>query len=191
MDLLLAAFPPELGILLMAPPKGWVPACTGVGPVMAAVATTRLIHEHQPDRVLFMGTCGAYDDRLKVGDLIGVSAVLEMTLSEVQGDAYRPSIQVSRWTADFGPPFSAHTVVATPVITRTLEGARLLSRFGTAEHLELSGVFAACKAYGVPVGAALVVANPVGPEGQEAWALHNVDVSRKLQHALTESGLFD
>ena len=70
-DLLLAAFPPELAGLDHAPPAAWLVATTGVGAVTAAVETARLIALHRPGRVLFVGTCGAYDARLSVGESPG------------------------------------------------------------------------------------------------------------------------
>jgi purine-nucleoside phosphorylase len=53
-----------------------------------------------------------------------------------------------------------------------------------AEHLELSGVFAACALAGVPVGGALGVANRVGPEAHAEWKRHHAAVSRALLLAL-------
>lgn len=184
MDLLIAAFPPELGPLLTAPPKGWIAACVGVGPVAAAAATTRLILEHHPGRVLFLGTCGAYDDRFQIGDLVSVLEVLDSTLSEARGEAYRPGIQVSRWDSGFRLPFPEAPVLATPAIACTEAGARDLGRLAPLEHLELAGVFEACRQAGVPVGAALAVANHVGPEAQAEWRRHHRGVSEALQGAV-------
>jgi nucleoside phosphorylase len=188
MDLLLSAFPPELGEFLEAPPPGWKAACVGIGPLAAALETSRLLALHQPGRVLFLGTCGAYDERLGLGDLLAVSEVLDRTLSEARGEAFRPTPQESHWRADFLPPLEAHVVVAPPAITASLEGARLLATTGAAENLELGGVFAACKARGVPVGAALAVANRVGPEAHAEWAAHHAGASAQLREALLHCG---
>jgi purine-nucleoside phosphorylase len=53
-----------------------------------------------------------------------------------------------------------------------------------AEHLELSGVFAACHAAGGPGAAALVVANRVGPDAHSEWLANHAQVSRELAAAL-------
>ena len=66
-SLLIAAFAPELSGLDLDPPPGWTVAPVGIGAVHAAVETARLLREHRPVRVLFVGTCGAYDGRLAVG----------------------------------------------------------------------------------------------------------------------------
>ena len=182
--LLLAAFPPELAGLDASPPTGWRVACTGVGALAAATVTARCLAERRYDRVLFVGTCGAYDDRLAVGDLLAASAALSVSLDVLEGRAYRAGPEVVRWAAGWTLPFPSHEVAVTPGVTCTVEGARRLSQVAAAEHLELTGVFAAAAAAGVPVAGALAVANRVGPGAHAEWMLNHARVSRKLIEAL-------
>ena len=191
-SLLLSAFPPELAGLDQNPPPGWQVRCTGVGAVTAAVTTAGFLAELKPSRVLFVGTCGAYDGRLAVGDLLSASEALTLSLDEVEGRAYRPGVEVVRWAAtqEGPPPFPAHTVAVPPAITRTLEGAQRLAPWAAAEHLELTGVFAACHAAGIPCAAALAVANRVGPEAHLEWQANHARVSLALIKALQERGAF-
>jgi len=182
--LLLAAFPPELAGLDAAPPPGWRVALTGVGAVSAAVITARLLAERPCSRLLFVGTCGAYDERLAVGDLLSASAALTASLDVLEGRAYRAGPEQVRWPAGWTLPFPAHEVAVTPGITCTVEGARRLAALAAAEHLELTGVFAAAAAAGVPVAAALAVANRVGPDAHAEWKANHARVSRALIEAL-------
>jgi purine-nucleoside phosphorylase len=182
--LLLAAFPPELAGLDANPPPGWRVALTGVGAVAAAAVTARLLVERPFARVLFVGTCGAYDDRLAVGDLLQASVALAASLDLLDGRAYRPAQELARWPAGWVLPFPAHPVAVTPGITCTLEGARRLSTLAAAEHLELTGVFAAAAAAGVPAAGALAVANRVGPDAHAEWKANHARVSRALIAAL-------
>ncbi len=182
--LLLAAFPPELAGLDAAPPPGWSVATTGVGAIAAAAATARLCAERRPSRVLFVGTCGAYGDRLPVGHLLSASAALAVSLDVLTGRAYRPEVEVTRWEATLPLPFPAAVVAVPPAITVDEEGAALLGAVAAAEHLELTGVFAAALAAGVPVGAVLGVANRVGPTAHAEWRAHHAAVSRALVAAL-------
>ncbi|MFO0583353.1 MAG: phosphorylase [Anaeromyxobacter sp.] len=188
-SLLLAAFPPELAGLDDAPPAGWRVALSGVGAVAAAAATARLLAAERPARVLFVGTCGAYDDRLSPGDLLAASEVIATSLDEVEGRAYRPGVEVVRWTPGWDLPLPGHAVAVTPAITRTADGARRLAAVAAAEHLELSGVFAACAAAGVPAAAALAVANRVGPSAHEEWRARHAAASRALVDALRAKGI--
>lgn len=187
--LLLAAFPPELAGLDRAPPRGWTVAVVGVGAAAAASATARHLARGSHSRALFLGTCGAYDARLAPGDLISASEVVATSLEELAGRAYRPEVEVVRWVPGFTVPLPGHPVAVPPAITRTEEGARALARVAAAEHLELSGVFAACALAGVPVAAALAVANRVGPGAHEEWRARHEDASRSLVAALRERGL--
>ncbi|MBS1785471.1 MAG: phosphorylase [Acidobacteria bacterium] len=190
MKLLLGAFPPELGELMDRPPAGWTAACTGVGALAAAAATARWVAELKPDAVLFLGTCGHYDARLKVGDCIWASEAIASSLSELRGEAYRPEIEATQWKATLDGPLPKHGVVVPPAITRTREGAALLGALGPAEHLELTGVFVACHAASVPVGAALAVVNEVGPEAQAQWKANHAEGSRALIQRLRDLKAF-
>lgn len=188
-SLLLAAFPPELGDLAEVPPPGWDVACVGVGAVAAAAATARLLAERKPARVLFLGSCGAYDDRLTPGDCVSASDVLAVSLEEVEGRAYRPGCEEVRWTPGWALPFPGASVAVPPAITRSLDGARTLGAVAAAENLELSGVFAACAAAGVPAAAALVVTNRVGPSAHEEWKARHEEGARRLVAALRQGTL--
>lgn len=189
-QLLLGAFPPELGPFLEAPPKGWTVACTGVGQLLAAASTARLIQEIHPSEVLFVGTCGHFDDRLKVGDIFWAVEAVSSSLGECRGESYRPVVERTHWSATMPKPeMPAHRVVVPPAITRTREGAALLGALGEAENLELTGVFAACHSVDVPVGAVLVVVNEVGPSSQAQWLANHAAHSVKLLKVLQTLGL--
>ena len=182
--LLLAAFPPELAGLAGRLAGGWRAACVGVGAVSAAAATARLLAERRPERVLFVGTCGAYDARLAIGDHVSAAEAAATSLDEVEGRASRPEREPVRWRAGWELPFPAHVVAVTPGVTLSAAGARALGRVAAAEHLELAGVFAACSAAGVPAAAALAVANRVGPGARAEWKANHRRVSRELGEAL-------
>jgi len=190
MDLLLAAFPPELGELLETPPPGWISACTGIGALTAAVTTAQLLGAHRPSRVLFLGTCGSYDDRLGLGAQISASEAIATSVSELRGTAFRPQAERTRWTATWSLPLPLQPVAVPPAITQDPEEARLLAQVAPAEHLELTGVFAACHAAGIPVAAALAVANRVGPDAHAEWKANHARASRELVEALVAGGVF-
>ncbi len=184
-SLLLAAFPPELAGLDASPPPGWRVATTGVGAVAAAAVTARLVAEARPSRALFVGTCGAYDGRLAILDLVAVRAAIATSLDELEGRAYRPSLERVRFEATWSVPgLPAHDVAVPPAITRTAEGAARLAAVAAVEHLELTGVFAACLDAGVPVAAALAVANRVGPAAHEEWRANHARASAALLAAV-------
>lgn len=187
--LLLAAFPPELAGLDVRPPHGWRVACTGIGAVSAAVETHRQLVLERPSRVLFVGTCGSYDERLAPGDFIAVSEVVASSLDELEGRAARPRAERVAWRAGWVPPLPARVVAVTPGVTMSGDGARAMLSVAAAEHLELSGVFAACEAEGVPAGAALAVANRVGPSAHEEWKARHAEVSKGLVAALFRLGV--
>ena len=191
MKLLLAAFPPELGDLKVDPPPGWWVDTTGVGASTAAAATAFLLERKKPERVLFVGSCGAYDERLPIGTIFSPDFVLATSVEEERGESYRPSIEAVRWLCTWNLPFPHHPVVTPPAITRSEDGVRLLGRMAPAEHLELNGVFAACNVAGVPVAAALIVVNEVGPNAHEQWMKNHVVLGQRLIDVLRASGALE
>lgn len=191
MRLLISAFAPELGPLAGAPPAGWETATVGVGAVTAAAATARLLAERQPEEVLFLGTCGRYDGRLALFECLWASEAIATSLEERRREAYRPVIERVRWASTLAGPLTPQAVAVPPAITRTLEGAALLASVAPVEHLELTGVFAACHLAGVPCGGALVVVNDVGPEAQAQWKANHAEGSRRLVEKLKASGFFE
>lgn len=189
-QLLLGAFPPELGPFIETPPAGWKVACTGVGQLLAAASTARLLEEFHPTGVLFVGTCGHFDDRLKVGDIIWAAEAISSSLGECRGESGRPIGERTRWPATLPPmAFPAYRVVVPPALTRTREGTALLGALGEAEHLELTGVFAACHSADVPVGAVLVVVHEAGPHAQSQWLANHAAQSERLIKVIQKLGL--
>jgi nucleoside phosphorylase len=188
-SLLLAAFPPELAGLDASPPPGWRVAAVGVGAIAAAAATATLLAAERPERVLLVGTCGAYDGRLVLGDLILAEVAIATSLEELDGRAYRPALERTRFEATWRPDLAlpAHAVAVPPAITATSDGARRLAAVAAAEHLELAAVFAACQAAGVPAAAALAVANRVGPDANAEWRANHAGVSAALVAAVRPS----
>jgi len=187
---ILAAFVPELAGLDENPPPGCRVALTGIGGLTAAAVAARLLNETPPCRALLIGTCGAYGDKLKIGDCIAVSEVIAVSASEIQGRAYRPSLETTRWFPTWDLPLPKHTVAVPPAITSDAQDAAMLGQIADAEHLELAGVFAACHLAEVPVAAALVVANRVGPGGHAEWKANHESASRKLVDLLIDLGVF-
>ena len=190
MRLLLSAFAPELGPLAAAPPAGWSVATVGIGAVTAAAATARLLAEQRPEAVLFLGTCGRYDARLALFECLWAGEAIATSVEELRGGAYRPGLEPTRWAATLVGPWPGQAVAVPPAITSTLEGAALLGALAPAEHLELTGVFAACQAAGVPCGAALVVVNDVGPSASAQWQANHAQGSQRLVAALEAAGWF-
>jgi purine-nucleoside phosphorylase len=139
--------------------------------------------------VLFAGTCGAYDARLGMGDLLAASEVVATSLAEVTGGAYRPPPERARWTAGWELPLPAHAVASVPAVTATAAGAQALAAVAAAEHLEAAGVFEACAQARVPCAAALAVANAVGPDAHAQWKANHARVSRELVAALRARGV--
>ena len=125
--------------------------------------------------------------RMELADLVHEEMLENPILDdELEGRAYRPAAERVRGPASWALParFPPYAVAVPPAVTATAAGAAALATLAAAEHLELTGVFAACAELGVPVAAALGVANRVGPEAHVEWRARHAAVSRSLIEAL-------
>jgi futalosine hydrolase len=165
--LVLAAFLPELAAL---PPDVDVDRATvGVGLVEAALGTSRVLAGKRPDRVVLVGTVGAYPGSgLGPCDVVVAERVLLAAPSGAIVEAMPRSV-----TAD-ASPFAdlRRAVVATTLavttdddVARALEGAT----GAHVEHLEAFAVARGCAEAGVPFSAVFGVANAVGSRGRAEW----------------------
>ncbi len=175
--LLVAAAKEELGPL--------VGEVLGVGPVHAAVRMATLLERHRPDRVVLIGTAGAYPG----GPAIGTAVVAHrMGLSwgiAALGLGYVPRAPLP---IDADPTLLSlltcprHAVLTAGAITTDPDLARRLADDWTVEHLEAFAAALACKSAGVPFVAVLGIANGVGPDAHAEW-LANRDQAQSAARA--------
>ena len=171
--LVLAAASQELGNL-----AGEV---VGVGPVVAAARAARILETHNPNRVVMVGTAGAYAGGPPVGSAI-VSERLGMSYGiAALGLGYVPRAPstipgdrdlISRINLD------AHAVLTVNAVTTDAKLASRLSDGWTVEHLECYAVAFACQERGIPFVAVLGIANDVGADAHVQW-LTNRDAAQK------------
>ena len=188
--LILAAVEPELAGLGGMPPLGWGVAVVGIGGLVAAASTARLLADVRPPKVLFVGTCGAYGQRLRIGDCIAVSEAIAISIPEIQHRARRPKSEIAKWPFTWPLSLPEALAAATPAITTDFDDAILLAQVAEVENLEVAGIFAACHQAGVPVAAALAVSNQVGPSGSTEWRENHQVVCKKLVETLERLGVF-
>lgn len=127
-------------------------AVCGVGAVEAAVGLIDIIERYKPEAVILCGIAGAYDRKLKIGDV--VSVVTEQT-------ATLPPIYINKYRATLPLPLKevpSNTVMA---VGAEPSGAEV-------ENMEGAAVFALCHHYGVPCAEVRAVSNYVD-DPREQW----------------------
>jgi len=198
--LVLAAWEPEIAPLRRlaraVAPERLVLGTVGVGAIDAAVGAAAAIAAARPDRVIFLGTAGAYP-RGRATAAIGTVAVASelhlVSTAALRGDGYLPeplatraatSAALGATLAACGPgrrPVPLLGVACPIAITRSATlGRHLAHATGAAlENLEAFSVARAAAAAGVDgVAAVLGIANRVGPRGHQEWRAHHAAASR-------------
>jgi nucleoside phosphorylase len=166
-------------------PDGVVTGITGVGLIDAAIRTTRLIIEHQPQALIFAGTCGAHrESGLAIEDIVVASEVRlgsgdvsqgamrfpTLLPSNLQCDEELSELVISRSVSiNWNGPGRRGTLSCTLGITETDElAAKLFVHDGSdCENLEAFSVLRA--AGSIPVAVVLGVTNIVGAGGGSDW----------------------
>lgn len=171
---------------------------TGVGLVDAAIGTARLVDQHAPGSVVFIGTCGAYrGSQLVTGDLVVASDVGLGSGDVASGQMRIPALLSSWMRTDralselllarvraAGMGVQLASVCCTLGITESDELAERLNEYNrcAVENLEAFALLRA--APDPPVGIVLGVTNFVGAGGGSDWKANYRWVMRKLVQAV-------
>ena len=166
--LVLAAFPPELAAL----DATFERATVGVGLVEAALGAARVLRERKPDRVVLVGTVGAYPGSgLAIGEVVRAETVLLAAPSGALIEAIPQRIDVDRSDPN-DLASGTGVVVATTLVVTTDDAVAVALAAATGvqvEHLEAFVVARACAEAGVRFAALFGVANTVGARGRDEW----------------------
>ncbi|MCB9679164.1 MAG: phosphorylase [Alphaproteobacteria bacterium] len=177
--LVMAAAPEELG-----PLEG---AVVGVGPVVAAANTARILERDKPDRVVLIGTAGAYPGGPAIGQAVAASRVGLSWGVAAMGLGYVPRAP-KPVECDVGLlariKVPQHAVLTVGAITTDRTLARRIADGYTVEHLEAFGVALACKQAGVPFVAVLGITNDVGPDAHVQWLTHRDAAQQAARDAI-------
>lgn len=175
----MAAAPQELGDL-----AGEV---VGVGPVVAASNAARILEKRRPERVVLIGTAGAYANGPAIGEAIAASRVALSWGIAAMGLGYVPRAPEpvecdSTMLARVDLP--RHAVLTVGAITTDRTLARRIADGYTVEHLEAFGVALACQQVGVPFLAVLGITNDVGPDAHMQWLTHRDAAQQAARDAI-------
>lgn len=173
----------------------------GIGPIVAASRmAARLGRGPLPDRVVMIGTAGAYPgvgDDLPIGSAVVSSSISWSYGVAAMGLGYvpRPPGPV-RGAASVIEALSipARSVLTTGAVTTDVELAERLSDGHVVEHLEAYGVARACDDHGVPFAAVLGISSRVGPDAHVQWLQHRdaaQDAARNAARVLHETAQVD
>jgi nucleoside phosphorylase len=147
----------------------------GVGPIVAAVATAAVLARRKPERVVLIGTGGAYAGDPPVGVAVAASRL---------GWSYGVAALGLGYVPRPPPPLESdaellerlelprHAVLTTGAVTTDPGLARRLADGWSVEHLEAYGVALACREARVPFVVVLGISNRVGPDAHVEWLTH-------------------
>ena len=159
--------------------------CTGIGPVAAAVGAARAIAECQPERIIYLGTCGSYDSsKHAIGAVVAAGNVILTSGEILAGQARVPDLQSARLeckTDELSDAIPIVDVACTVAITEDADLATRLGAVAAVENLELFSLLVA--AGDIPVTALLGVTNLVGPGGGREWAKNHAALMRDVGQA--------
>lgn len=188
-----SAWAPELSrlraLLSTRPEAPVVLQTVGVGLVEAAIGASRILAAHRPERAIFLGTCGRYENARHPVQVLDV--VVGSKVSVVDGDVVRGASELpppmpasadldARLADAFAKSGAIPVHIANTIgITVDATTAGELGWRFDVEHLEAFAFARACHALAIPCAVVLGVANDVGPKGREQWKENHVEASAR------------
>lgn len=158
----------------------------GIGPVVAAASTARLLSVHDPRAVVLIGTCGAYPGGPEIGSAVVANRVALGSGVAALGLGYvpRPPGPI-RCDPDLVAQVDARTVsvLTCPAVTTDDNLVERLGDGWDVEHMEAYGVAWACQAAGIPFTVVLGIANVVGPDAHVEWLTHREAAQQAAREA--------
>ncbi|MFC0190110.1 futalosine hydrolase [Fictibacillus aquaticus] len=164
----------------------------GVGPVSAAIETTKALQKEEYSLVICAGIAGGFTDKADVGSVVVASEIVSADLGAESPDGFIP-------LDDLG--FGSSTRIAVEehlagALTSALEATGIITNRGTvltlstvtgtaettadlqarepdavAEAMEGYGVASAARSYNVPVLELRAISNAIGPRVRSAWRI--------------------
>lgn len=166
-------------------------ALAGVGPVQAAVSTTKALSKANYDLVISAGIGGGFSGYAEMGDVVVATSIIAADLGAQTGNGFAfieqlgfgsskvsideplakkisTALKTANLSVKFGPILTVNTVTGTK--ESTLE---MISRVpgATAEAMEGFGVATAAEDAGVPILEIRTISNRIGPRNRDAWQL--------------------
>jgi len=191
--ILIPTEPERLGIFSGERQDAYSVALTGAGQVAAAANTARLIAALQPQAILLLGICGAYEGSgLNPGDVVRVDSCHLADFGAFERDgswlgAESLGLGSVRWAASTPAELPEELVEVRERLNslRGVTSASVQSACGTdelaalratrgacqIEEMEGAGVCAVASALGVPVYHVRAVANRAGLRDRAAWKI--------------------
>lgn len=163
----------------------------GVGPVQAAVSTTKALCKAKYDLVISAGIGGGFSGHAEMGDVVVATRTIAADLGAQTGDGFvfieqlgfgssqfsidetltkkiSTALIAAKLSVQMGPILTVNTVTGTK--EATLE---MISRVpdATAEAMEGFGVATAAEDAGLPFLEIRTISNHVGPRDRDSWQI--------------------
>ncbi len=164
---------------------------TGVGPVAAAVATTKAMAIKKYDLVISAGIAGGFPHKAGLSSLVVADEIIAADLGVQTPEGFRnldtlgfgqtsfrsdPSLlhqTVTALTEEGLSPITGPVLTVSTVTGTSTTAQELITRIpeATAEAMEGFGVVSAAHAFGVPFLEIRSISNIVGPRNRENWRI--------------------
>lgn len=124
----------------------------GVGVVETAVSVARIIEAEHLEAIILCGIAGAYDNTLKIGDVVAVA---------VEQTAALPALYRKSYTATLTLPLAE-------VVSNTVMAVGAEPSGAQVENMEGAALFALCECYGIQCAQIRAISNYT-TDSREQW----------------------
>ena len=152
----------------------------GIGFLEASLKLERYFLDEKPEKVIFLGTAGAYDKNIELNQIIEIAEVKLLNSSSLFDEAYIPQDYKTYKSApkEKNICFSSLEITKSEKLSEKI--LSLESHTNVFENMELYGIAKVCQENNIPWQAFLAITNHTHEKGHEEWKANHLSLSEKL-----------
>ncbi len=162
----------------------------GVGLIESAMKLTQLIFYDKPSEIVFVGTCGCYDDSKPLLEIFESQSATNIELSFLQNDSYTPLDNCISLENVSHETLPKNIINSSNYITTNANLAQRFTKLGILyENMEFFSVLQVAKHYEIPALGIFCTTNHIHKDTQKEFLTHHKKAMQKLEEYIrTKNG---
>lgn len=156
----------------------------GIGLINSSISLTKSIMYDRPDEIVFIGTCGAYDDNVDIFTIFETQSATNIELSLLNEDSYTPIdnyISLEDVSHETNISTAKNIVNCSNYISTNNVLANKLLKLGIKyENMEFYSILSVAKYFNIPALGIFCVTNHTHKESQKEFFNNHKQAMKKL-----------
>lgn len=159
----------------------------GVGLIESAINLTQCIFYEKPSEIVFVGTCGCYDDSKSLLEIFESQSATNIELSFLQNNSYTPLDNCISLENVSHETLTKNIVNSSNYITTNKELAQKFIKLGILyENMEFFSVLQVARTYQIPALGVFCSTNHIHKEAQKEFFSNHKIAMNKLEEYIRD-----